>query len=93
MFYRRSLKLLQDALKLPKQTPEEKAVRDQALQDGLKKAVAVPYDLAQEVNRLWPVLVQLATVGNVATISDLQVGSQLAVWLSFLLIPILLQNT
>ena len=69
---------LQEALKLPKQTPEEKAARDQALQAGLQKAVAVPYNLAMEVNRLWPAMVQLATVGNLTTISDLQVGSQLA---------------
>jgi glutamate formiminotransferase/formiminotetrahydrofolate cyclodeaminase len=78
VFYRLSLNLLQEALKLPKQTPEEKAMRDKARQDGLRKAVAVPYELAKQVNCLWPALVQLATVGNLATISDLQVGSQLA---------------
>lgn len=77
MFHCVTLNLLQEALKLPKQTPEEKAVRGQALQEGLRKAVAVPYDLAKEVNRLWPVLVQLATVANLATISDLQVCSKL----------------
>ena len=49
-------------------------MRDQALQEGLQKAVSVPYNLAMEVNRLWPTLVQLATVGNLTTISDLQVG-------------------
>ena len=69
---------MQGALKLPKQTPEEKAARDQALQEGLQKAVAVPYQLAKEVNSLWPAMVELATVGNLATISDLQVGSHLA---------------
>ena len=77
-FYCLPLNPLQEALKLPKQTPEEKAVRDQALQAGLQEAAAVPYNLAMEVNRLWPALVQLATVGNLTTISDLQVGSQLA---------------
>lgn len=65
-----------EALKLPKQTPEEKAVRDGALQAGLQKAVTVPYNLAMEVNRLWPTLVKLATVGNLTTISDLQVGAR-----------------
>jgi glutamate formiminotransferase/formiminotetrahydrofolate cyclodeaminase len=69
---------LQEALKLPKQTPEEEAVRNQALQEGLQKAVAVPYGLAMKVNCLWPTLVQLATLGNLTTISDLQVGSQSA---------------
>lgn len=61
---------------MPKKTPEEEALRDQALQEGLKKAVEVPYNLAKEVNCLWPTLVQLATVGNLQTISDLQVSSQ-----------------
>jgi glutamate formiminotransferase/formiminotetrahydrofolate cyclodeaminase len=78
VLYRLPLNPFQEALKLPKQTSEEKAVRDQALQEGLRKAVAVPYGLAMEVNRLWPSLVQLATVGNLTTISDLQVGSQFA---------------
>jgi glutamate formiminotransferase/formiminotetrahydrofolate cyclodeaminase len=67
--------LFQEALKLPKKTPEEESVRDQALQDGLMKAVEVPYSLAKEVNLLWPTLVQLARVGNLGTVSDLQVGS------------------
>ena len=68
------LNTLQEALKLPKQTPEEKAMRDRALQAGLQKAVTVPYNLAMDVNRLWPTLVKLATVGNLTTVSDLQVG-------------------
>ena len=82
---------MQEALKLPKQTPEEKAVRNQALQEGLQKAVAVPYNLAMEVNRLWPALVQLATVGNLTTISDLQVGSKLAAQLTCLSLQFLQQ--
>ncbi|KDR11512.1 Formimidoyltransferase-cyclodeaminase, partial [Zootermopsis nevadensis] len=64
------------ALKLPKKTPEEAAVRDKAMQEGLKKAVEVPYNLAKEVNRLWPTLVRLAALGNQATISDLKVGAR-----------------
>jgi formiminotetrahydrofolate cyclodeaminase len=50
-------------------------MRGQALQEGLEKAVEVPHSVAEEVNRLWPTLVQLATVCNLGTVSDLQVGS------------------
>ncbi|XP_069692124.1 formimidoyltransferase-cyclodeaminase-like [Periplaneta americana] len=65
-----------EALKLPKKTDEEVAARNLALQEGLKKAVEVPYNLAKEVNALWPTLIKLAGVGNMGTVSDLQVGAR-----------------
>lgn len=71
-----AFKQYMEALKLPKKTPEEEAVRDQALQEGLEKAVEVPYSVAKEVNRLWPTLVELAMVCNLGTVSDLQVGAR-----------------
>lgn len=67
---------------MPKKTPEEAAVRDKAMQEGLKKAVEVPFNLAKEVNRLWPTLVRLAALGNQATISDLKV-SEICLRLSY----------
>jgi formiminotetrahydrofolate cyclodeaminase len=50
-------------------------MRAQALQEGLEKAVEVPYTVARQVNLLWPTLVQMARICNLGTISDLQVGS------------------
>ena len=51
-------------------------VREKALEAGLLEAVRVPYELAQEVNKLWPTLERLARVCNLGTASDLQVGAR-----------------
>ncbi|ERE88053.1 formimidoyltransferase-cyclodeaminase-like protein [Cricetulus griseus] len=63
-----------EAIKLPKNTPEERDRRACALQEGLRQAVAVPLKLAETVSQLWPVLKELALCGNVACLSDLQVA-------------------
>lgn len=47
--------------------------RDQAMQDGLKKAVGVPMSLAERVTVLWPNLKELVMYGNLACKSDIQV--------------------
>ncbi|XP_006876173.1 PREDICTED: formimidoyltransferase-cyclodeaminase [Chrysochloris asiatica] len=65
-----------EALKLPKNTPEERDRREAAMQDGLKQAVAVPLSLAEKVASLWPVLQELALCGNLACRSDLQVAAK-----------------
>uniref|UniRef100_A0A8C3F210 Formimidoyltransferase-cyclodeaminase n=1 Tax=Chrysemys picta bellii TaxID=8478 RepID=A0A8C3F210_CHRPI len=65
-----------DAMKLPKNTPEEKEKRTAAMQQGLKKAVGVPFSLAEKVNALWPMLKEMAQYGNVACKSDLQVAAK-----------------
>lgn len=65
-----------DAVKLPKNTPEEKESREVAMQEGLKKAIGVPLSLAEKVNTLWPSLEELATCGNVSCKSDLQVAAK-----------------
>lgn len=53
-----------------------------ALQEGLRRAVAVPMQLAETVASLWPVLQELALCGNPACRSDLQVcrGAGLLWW-------------
>uniref|UniRef100_A0A674IUQ0 Formimidoyltransferase-cyclodeaminase n=1 Tax=Terrapene triunguis TaxID=2587831 RepID=A0A674IUQ0_9SAUR len=65
-----------DAMKLPKNTPEEREKRTAAMQQGLKKAVGVPFSLAEKVNALWPMLKEMAQYGNVACKSDLQVAAK-----------------
>ncbi|XP_041056208.1 formimidoyltransferase-cyclodeaminase [Carcharodon carcharias] len=64
------------ALKMPKSTAAERGRREAAMQDGLKKAVSVPLSLAEKVNSLWPVLREMATCGNLACKSDLQVAAK-----------------
>ncbi|XP_048659770.1 formimidoyltransferase-cyclodeaminase isoform X3 [Marmota marmota marmota] len=65
-----------EAMKLPKNTPEERDRRTAALQEGLRGAVAVPLALAETVSPLWPALRELALCGNLACQSDLQVEAQ-----------------
>uniref|UniRef100_A0A4X1T4X8 Formimidoyltransferase-cyclodeaminase n=2 Tax=Sus scrofa TaxID=9823 RepID=A0A4X1T4X8_PIG len=64
------------AMKLPKDTPEDKDRRAAALQEGLRQAVAVPLALAETVASLWPALQELALCGNLACRSDLQVAAK-----------------
>ncbi|RXM36628.1 Formimidoyltransferase-cyclodeaminase [Acipenser ruthenus] len=64
------------ALKLPKTTAEQKERREAMMQEGLKKAVAVPLFLAEKVNSLWPTLKELVLYGNIACKSDIQVAAK-----------------
>ncbi|XP_074404093.1 formimidoyltransferase-cyclodeaminase isoform X2 [Zonotrichia albicollis] len=66
-----------EAMKLPKNTPEEQERRAAAMQQGLKMAVGVPYGLAEKVNGLWPALKELAQHCNLACKSDIQVGAKM----------------
>ncbi|MBN3280421.1 FTCD cyclodeaminase, partial [Polyodon spathula] len=64
------------ALKLPKNTAEQKERREAMMQEGLKKAVAVPLSLAEKVNSLWSTLKELVLYGNIACKSDIQVAAK-----------------
>ncbi|KAI4882644.1 hypothetical protein NFI96_022494 [Prochilodus magdalenae] len=50
--------------------------REEAMQDGLKKAVGVPLSLAERVTSLWPALKEIVQYGNVACKSDAQVAAK-----------------
>uniref|UniRef100_A0A2K5IJG4 glutamate formimidoyltransferase n=1 Tax=Colobus angolensis palliatus TaxID=336983 RepID=A0A2K5IJG4_COLAP len=65
-----------EAMRLPKNTPEEKDRRTAALQGVLRRAVSVPLTLAETVASLWPALQELARCGNLACRSDLQVAAK-----------------
>ncbi|XP_045396811.1 formimidoyltransferase-cyclodeaminase isoform X2 [Lemur catta] len=65
-----------EAMKLPKDTPEDRDRRAAALQEGLRQAVSVPLALAETVASLWPALRELALCGNLACRSDLQVAAK-----------------
>ncbi|NXJ79468.1 FTCD cyclodeaminase, partial [Trogon melanurus] len=66
-----------EAMKLPKNTPEERERRMAAMQEGLKTAVRVPCALAEKVSGLWPALKELARHCNLACKSDIQVGAKM----------------
>ncbi|XP_033761835.1 formimidoyltransferase-cyclodeaminase-like isoform X2 [Pecten maximus] len=74
------------ASKLPQDTEEDKALREEAMQDGLMTAVHVPLTVSRITNSMWPTLKELATVANINCKSDLQVGVrtlETAVWGTF----------
>ncbi|EHB17618.1 Formimidoyltransferase-cyclodeaminase, partial [Heterocephalus glaber] len=65
-----------EAMKLPRNTPEEGNRHAAVLQQRLRQAVEVPLALAETVSPLWPVLRELALCGNLACRSDLQVAAK-----------------
>ncbi len=59
-----------NTLKLPKDTPEKKKIRSEKLQESLKKACEVPYDLAREISKICPLANSVNKFGNKNAISD-----------------------
>lgn len=64
------------AMKLPKDTDEEKAIRNNLMQEGLKKAVNVPLSVMRIADSCWGSMVRLAELGNINSASDLAVGAK-----------------
>ena len=58
------------ALSLPKETEEGKAVRQEAMQEGLKEAVKVPLSVAEKSIRILPYAKLAVTKGNQTALSD-----------------------
>jgi len=63
------------AMKLPKETPEEIAVREAAVEAGIKNAICVPLNLARQISLLWTPALELASNINMSSCSDLEVGA------------------
>ena len=63
-----------EALALPKDTEEQIALRSQAMQDALKGACAVPYEVAGKALRMLQLAVDAVSKGNLNTASDGMVG-------------------
>lgn len=83
------------ALKLPSDTEEDKAMREQALEEGLCTAIQVPLTVSRIATTLWEPLKELASVGNINCKSDLQVGVRMletAVWGTYYNVQINLQD-
>ena len=66
-----------DARRLPQGTPAEKAAREEAMQQGLKQAVAVPWATAQACCEVMRAADLAMVSGNPASITDALVGVQM----------------
>jgi glutamate formiminotransferase/formiminotetrahydrofolate cyclodeaminase len=63
-----------DALRLPKITDEDKIIRSNAMQNGLKKAIEVPLNTMRNAFKAWSWMEEIAKYGNIASKSDVEVG-------------------
>jgi len=66
------------ALKMPKGTESEKKARKQAMLDGLKKAVDVPYKTAVDSLETIKLCKRIAEIGNKNSVTDAGVGAEMA---------------
>lgn len=73
-----SFDLYMQALTLPKETEEEKAKRKEAMQDGLKAAVAVPLSVAKSAITVLPVAELMIRKGNKTAETDALVSTMMA---------------
>lgn len=65
-----------EALRLPKNSPEEKELRNEAMQNGLKKAIEVPLNTMKYGDSAWDWMIEIAKFGNIASKSDIEVGAR-----------------
>ena len=71
------------ALKMPKDNPQQKEKRAEAMQKGLKKAVDVPLATMRLADAAWEALCNIAEFANPASASDVEVGArslELGIW-------------
>jgi glutamate formiminotransferase/formiminotetrahydrofolate cyclodeaminase len=67
-----------DAIRMPKSTPEEREIREKAMQEGLKQAVYVPLETAKNSLEALKACRAAAEVGNKNSVSDAGVGGHMA---------------
>lgn len=65
-----------EAMRLPQTTEEEKKVREESMQSGLKKAIEVPLSTMKIADAAWDKMLEIAKIGNIASKSDVQVGAR-----------------
>jgi len=65
-----------EAIRLPKDTPEQKAIRDEAMENGIKKAIDIPLSTMKLGDAAWDKMVEIAKYGNIASKSDIEVGAK-----------------
>jgi glutamate formiminotransferase/formiminotetrahydrofolate cyclodeaminase len=64
------------AMRLPKNTDGEKKIRNDKMQEGLKKAINVPMKVMKTGDSCWEWMIQMAKYGNISSKSDLEVGAK-----------------
>lgn len=64
-----------DAYRLPKESPEEKAIRSEAIQEAGKNAAEVPLQTARGSLRVLSLIGEIAAKGNPSAITDLGVAN------------------
>ena len=69
---------LMEAMRLPKSTPEQKAVREKAMEEGYKKAAAVPLQTAKTCLEAMRISLTAAQKGNANSASDAGVAALMA---------------
>ena len=72
-----------EAVRMPQKTDEEKKVRFEKMQAGLKKAIEVPLTTMKIGDGAWDAMIEAAKIGNIASKSDIQVGAralELGIW-------------
>ncbi len=67
-----------EAMRLPKDTPEQQEKRTRAMQEGYKKAAQVPLRTAELCAQGLKLCLQAAQIGNQAVMSDAGVGALMA---------------
>lgn len=65
-----------EAMRLPKETEEEQKIRNDKMQEELKKAVEVPLGTMKIANSIWEEMKGVARYGNLASHSDVEVGAK-----------------
>lgn len=65
-----------EALRLPKDTDEQKKVRAKAIEESLKKAIEVPLATMRLGYKCWEPMVEVAKIGSIASKSDVEVGAK-----------------
>jgi glutamate formiminotransferase / formiminotetrahydrofolate cyclodeaminase len=64
------------ALRLPKDTADQRVLRDERMQAGLKKAIDIPLTTMKLGDSAWNALCEMARHGNPASRSDVAVGAR-----------------
>jgi glutamate formiminotransferase/formiminotetrahydrofolate cyclodeaminase len=60
----------------PKDSEEQRAARDAALQAAFQKAIEVPLRIMRLADACWSAMLEMARHGNIASRSDLEVGAK-----------------
>ena len=71
----RSFNRIMDAFGLPKETPEEKAARTDAIQEATKYAIEVPFKTMQKAYESMEVIKAMVETGNPNSVTDAGVGA------------------